>query len=68
MISVRFGQYDLAAIEQAANTLELSVSELVRELSLRCAKALCHGPPGSHPFSRVYLEGSRDTIFSDDGK
>lgn len=68
MMTVRFGQYDRAVIEQAAKLMELTPSETVRELSLRCAKALCHGPPGSHPFSRVYLEGSRDPVFPDDRK
>lgn len=68
MISVRFGQYDMTILEQAANLMELPISELVREFSLRCAKALCHGPPGSHPFSRRFTEGAGSSLFPDDGK
>ena len=68
MMTVRFGQYDRSVIEQAAKAMELTPAELVRELSLRCAKAYCHGPPGSHPFSRVYSESLGNKVFQDHGE
>ena len=60
VVSVRYGQYDKAEVERAATALGMSLSEFVREVSLRCAKAYNHGTPSSHPFSRAYTEGPTD--------